>query len=176
MIWLFLVGLASGIISGMGIGGGIILIPALTIIFDFEQKAAQNISLLYFIPTAIIAIFIHNKNKTIEKKGLFKIILFGIVGAIVGSFIAINLKGEILRKIFGWFLLIMGISEIFKKKRGKKMELMEFQKFKEDFINADTDKKIEMYISTEGLTQYQYKELLKAFPYNEIDKLEKALA
>ncbi len=56
------------------------------------------------------------------------------------------------------------------------MELMEFQKFKEDFINADTNKKIEMYISTEGLTQYQYKELLKEFPYNEIDKLEKALA
>ncbi len=56
------------------------------------------------------------------------------------------------------------------------MELMKFQRFKEDFINADTDKKIEMYISTEGLTQYQYKELLKEFPYSEIDKLEKALA
>lgn len=56
------------------------------------------------------------------------------------------------------------------------MELRAFEEFKEDFINADTNKKIEMYISTEGLTQYQYKELLKNFPYNEIDKLEKALA
>lgn len=56
------------------------------------------------------------------------------------------------------------------------MELMEFKEFKEEFINADTDKKIEMYISTEGLTQHQYKELLREFPYNEIDKLEKALA
>ncbi|MBS5794664.1 MAG: hypothetical protein ACLUCH_03630 [Lachnospirales bacterium] len=56
------------------------------------------------------------------------------------------------------------------------MEIMAFEKFKEDFINADTDKKIEMYISAEDLTQYQYKELLKVFPYSEIGKLEKALA
>ncbi|MFR4986467.1 MAG: TSUP family transporter [Lachnospirales bacterium] len=117
MIWLFLVGLISGIISGMGIGGGVILIPALTLIFGFEQKIAQNINLLYFIPTAIIAIFVHSKNKTIEKQGLFKIIIFGIIGAIFGSIIAINLNGEILRKIFGWFLLIMGISEILKKEK-----------------------------------------------------------
>lgn len=120
IIWLFLVGLISGVISGMGIGGGVILIPALTLFFDFEQKVAQNINLLYFIPTAIIAIFIHNKNKNIEKQGLFKIIIFGIVGAILGSLIAINLKGEILRKIFGWFLLFMGLSEIFKKEKGQK--------------------------------------------------------
>ncbi len=119
MIWLFLVGLISGIISGMGIGGGVILIPTLTLIFGFEQKVAQNINLLYFIPTAIIAIFVHSKNKTIEKQGLFKIIIFGIIGAIFGSIIAINLNGEILRKIFGWFLLIMGISEILKKEKGQ---------------------------------------------------------
>ncbi|MBS5794663.1 MAG: TSUP family transporter [Clostridiales bacterium] len=118
-MWLFLVGLISGIISGMGIGGGVILIPALTLIFGFEQKIAQNINLLYFIPTAIIAIFVHSKNKTIEKQGLFKIIIFGIIGAIFGSIIAINLNGEILRKIFGWFLLIMGISEILKKEKGQ---------------------------------------------------------
>ncbi len=119
MIWLFLVGLISGVISGMGIGGGVILIPALTLIFGFDQKVAQNINLLYFIPTAIIAIFVHSKNKTIEKQGLFKIIIFGIIGAIFGSIIAINLNGEILRKIFGWFLLIMGISEILKKEKGQ---------------------------------------------------------
>lgn len=120
MIWLFLIGLISGVISGMGIGGGAILIPSLTLIFDFEQKMAQNINLLYFIPTAIIAIFVHSKNKNIETKGLLKIIIFGIVGAIIGSVIAINLKGEILRKIFGWFLLFMGISEMFKKEKEKK--------------------------------------------------------
>ena len=115
MIILFLTGLLSGILSGMGIGGGAILIPALTLFLGFEQKVAQNINLLYFIPTSIMAIFIHSKNKSIEKKGLLKIIIFGLIGAVLGSIIAINLKGEVLRKIFGWFLLFMGISELLKK-------------------------------------------------------------
>nr|WP_250279003.1 sulfite exporter TauE/SafE family protein [[Clostridium] colinum] len=119
-MWLFLIGLMSGILSGMGIGGGSILIPALTLLFGYEQKIAQNINLLYFIPTAVIAIFVHNKNKTIEKEGLLKIILFGLIGAIIGSIVAINLKGEILKKIFGWFLLFMGISEVLKGKEAKK--------------------------------------------------------
>lgn len=115
MIMLFFTGLISGIISGMGIGGGAILIPILTLFFGMEQKIAQNINLIYFIPTAIIAICIHTKNKNVEKNGLFKIIIFGILGAIIGSIIAINLKGEILKKFFGWFLLFMGLNEIFKK-------------------------------------------------------------
>lgn len=117
MILLFLSGVISGIISGMGIGGGAILIPILTLFFGFEQKLAQNINLIYFIPTAIIAIFVHLKNKTIQKQGLLKIILLGIIGACLGSFIALNLEGQILKKIFGWFLLFMGLNEIFKKQK-----------------------------------------------------------
>lgn len=118
MILLFFIGLFSGIISGMGIGGGAILIPALCIFLDMEQKMAQNINLIYFIPTALIALVTHCKNGNIEKKGLTKIILFGFIGAFLGSFLAIKLDNNILRKIFGVFLLIMGILEIFKK--GKK--------------------------------------------------------
>lgn len=56
------------------------------------------------------------------------------------------------------------------------MDLMDFQMLKEQFKNADTDKKIEMYISTEGLTKFQYKELLKMYPLNELGKLEAALS
>lgn len=56
------------------------------------------------------------------------------------------------------------------------MEKTEFEKLKQEFINSDTDKKIEIYVTTEGLTQLQYKELLKVYPYKEIDKLERALA
>lgn len=119
MIWLFVIGFFSGIISGMGIGGGAILIPALCLFFDFEQKLAQNINLIYFIPTALIAIITHSKNGNLEKKGLFKIIIFGFIGALIGSLIAINLESEILRKVFGWFLLFMGIIEIFKKGKVK---------------------------------------------------------
>ena len=116
---LFLIGFVSGIISGMGIGGGTILIPALSIFFDYEQHTAQNFNLIYFIPTAIIALFTHAKSGNIQKKGLFKIIAFGLIGAAAGAFLAVNINSDILRKCFGVFLFIMGISELFNRK-GKK--------------------------------------------------------
>lgn len=116
MIILFFIGLFSGIISGMGIGGGTILIPALTIFFGFEQKIAQNINLIYFLPTALIAIFTHSKDGNIEKRGLFKIITFGVIGAIIGAILANKMNSDTLKKFFGWFLLLMGISELLKKK------------------------------------------------------------
>lgn len=115
MTLLLIIGFLSGIISGMGIGGGTILIPALSIFFDYNQHTAQNFNLIYFIPTAAAALFTHVKNGNIEKKGLFKIILFGLIGAAGGAFLAVNMKAAILKKCFGVFLFIMGIFEIFKK-------------------------------------------------------------
>jgi len=56
------------------------------------------------------------------------------------------------------------------------MELTAFEKMKLLFRNADVDGKINMYVSAEGLTQTQYKELLKLFPLNELNRLEEALA
>jgi len=115
MIVLTLIGIASGIISGMGIGGGTLLIPALTIFLNYNQHTAQNTNLIYFIPTAIIALITHTRNGNVEKKVLLKIVLFGIIGAVIGAVIAVNMKPALLRKIFGIFLLLMGISEILKK-------------------------------------------------------------
>jgi len=111
------IGILAGIISGMGIGGGAILIPALTIFFGQSQHAAQNINLIYFIPTAIIAIFAHSKNNLIEKQVLPKIILGGILGAVAGSIIALNLRSDTLKQIFAVFLLIAGVAEFFKKEQ-----------------------------------------------------------
>lgn len=110
-----LIGLLSGALTGLGIGGGTILIPALTYIMNMEQHAAQSINLIYFIPAAVVAIITHAKNDSIEKKIILKLIIFGAAGAIVGSLIAVRLNGEPLRKMFGFFLLIMGLIEFFKK-------------------------------------------------------------
>ncbi|MCQ4727212.1 sulfite exporter TauE/SafE family protein [Anaerotignum faecicola] len=111
-----LIGLVSGVISGMGIGGGTILIPALCFIMNLEQQQAQNINLLFFIPTAVVALIKHKKQGNIDFKAVKPVIVFGIAGAVAGSLIAVNMEADILRKIFGGFLLIMGIWEIFKKK------------------------------------------------------------
>lgn len=115
---LFLIGLASGIISGMGIGGGAILIPALILFVNPEQHIAQSVNLLFFIPTAIIALIIHIKNKRVRFKIAVPIILAGFIGAFLGSRLALALPGPVLKRWFGVFLLCMGVYEMFRK--GKK--------------------------------------------------------
>lgn len=114
MMMLLLVGFAAGIVSGMGIGGGAILIPALTLFLDMQQQNAQHINLLYFIPTALLAVRVHKKNNNIEKDGLWPLIIFGLLGALPAALIAININSNYLRKGFAIFLLIMAIYEIWK--------------------------------------------------------------
>jgi len=115
-----LIGLAAGIISGMGIGGGAILIPALVFFIKPEQHVAQSVNLLFFIPTAIVALAIHIKHKNVDFRMGIPILIFGLGGAILGSKIALSMDGEILRKIFGVFLLAMGLYELFGKGKVKK--------------------------------------------------------
>lgn len=119
---LFLIGLASGIISGMGIGGGAILIPALVIFINPEQHIAQSVNLLFFIPTAIVALIIHIRNKSIDFKTSIPIVIFGLMGSYLGSRLAVTISGTVLRKTFAVFLLVIAIYEFFKpaKKASKK--------------------------------------------------------
>lgn len=114
---ILLVSVLSGIISGMGIGGGTILIPALTIFLGTPQHIAQSVNLLSFVPTAIVAILSHIRQGNIEKKIILRLILCGILGAIPGSFFAVKLPGSLLRRLFGGFLFVMGIYEICCKKK-----------------------------------------------------------
>lgn len=110
-------GFLSGIISGMGIGGGAVLIPALTLFLGVSQKVAQGINIFYFIPTAAAALFLHVKNKRVELKRSVVIGLFGIVGVFFGFFMTAKLGEGFLRKIFGIFLAVIGVYEIFSKSK-----------------------------------------------------------
>ncbi len=107
-----IIGFLSGIISGMGIGGGAILIPALVLFQNVNQQTAQGINLVYFIPTAICALIIHIKKKNIEIKTALIIGGIGALGAIGGSVLAGALGDNILRRIFGVFLFLIGIYEV----------------------------------------------------------------
>ncbi|MCL2203186.1 MAG: sulfite exporter TauE/SafE family protein [Defluviitaleaceae bacterium] len=121
-LWYILAGLAAGTISGMGIGGGAILIPALTILLATGQREAQHINLLFFLPTALIALRTHVKEKNVEKKGLWKLTLFGVLGAVPAALIAVRMDADWLRKGFAVFLLCMAVYELAKgwKKRKEK--------------------------------------------------------
>ncbi|MGL6107961.1 sulfite exporter TauE/SafE family protein [Romboutsia sp.] len=107
-----IIGFFAGIIGGMGMGGGTILIPALVLFSNIDPKLAQSINLLSSIPMTIIALIIHTRNKNVVYSLVLPIALFGVMGAIFGSFVANYISSEILKKVFGGFLLIVGIIEI----------------------------------------------------------------
>ena len=108
-----LIGVFSGIFSGIGMGGGTILIFLLTTFIRIEQHIAQATNLIYFIPTAISAIIINYKEKNIDTKLAVNISIFGIIGAIIGALISVNIDVKILKKLFGIFLVIITIHEIY---------------------------------------------------------------
>lgn len=108
-----LFGLISGIVTGMGIGGGTILIILLTVFMNIEQHTAQATNLIFFIPTAIVTIIMSLKNKLIDYKVANIIIIFGIIGSIVGAYISVRINNKSLKKYFGIVLLIIAIYEIY---------------------------------------------------------------
>ncbi len=114
-----LLGFISGTISGMGMGGGTILIPGLVIFAGIEQKVAQGINLLYFMPAAVSALVLHIKNKHIQKKSLIFLVAGGLVGAAAGSFLAVQISNLLLKRIFSIFLIGMGAYEILCRDRQK---------------------------------------------------------
>ncbi len=108
-----LIGIVSGIISGAGMGGGTILIFLLSFVMGVEQHIAQATNLIFFIPTSIVAIIVNLKNKNIDLKLATIISICGVIGAIIGANIAINIDVGLLKKIFGIFLALVAINEIY---------------------------------------------------------------
>ena len=107
-----LIGLISGIISGTGMGGGTILILLLSIFMGLDQHVAQATNLVFFVPTAIAAIFISLKKKIIDLRAGV-VIIVGVVGATIGAIISSKMNVNLLKKFFGIFLLIIAIYEIY---------------------------------------------------------------
>lgn len=95
-----LIGTISGIISGIGMGGGTVLIFLLTFMLGIEQHIAQGANLIFFIPTSIVAIIVNFKNKNIDLKLATIISIFGVLGAIVGANLAIYTNVKDLKKHF----------------------------------------------------------------------------
>ncbi len=110
-----LAGLLSGIIASMGMGGGAVLLIYLNLFTAVEQLNAQGINLIFFIPTAIFSLAIYIKNKEIKFKKVLPIAGLGLLGAGLGLYLTTVIKAALLTKIFGGFLVLLGIKEIFSK-------------------------------------------------------------
>ena len=111
------IGIATGIISGFGIGGGSLLVLYLTAVTDISQYTAGGINLIYFISCAPIALIGHAKNKMVEWRTVLWCAAAGIIVAILTSLLADNLNSDWLRRLFGLMLVYIGIKEL---RMGKK--------------------------------------------------------
>lgn len=109
MLWYVVAGIAGGLIGGMGMGGGTLLIPILTLLLSVGQLEAQAINLIVFIPMAIVTLFIHVKNKLVDFKKLLFSLPLAIALAVVGALLVKKIDESILRTTFGVFMLIVGI-------------------------------------------------------------------
>lgn len=122
MILNFIIGLGTGILSGFGIGGGSLLILYLTVFTGVNQYSAAGINLLYFLFCAPAALISHNKNHLIEKKTALFCIIAGILTSVAAAFFASAINVSLLRRLFGVFLLYIGIKELFCKHNFDKLD------------------------------------------------------
>ena len=111
-MWLIAIGVLSGIMGSMGLGGGSVLIPLLSLM-SIGQKSAQVINVFSFVLMAVFIVFINVKNKLVES---FSALIFGLFGGIVATFLALFVSGaeqSFVKICFGIFLLLVGSYELF---------------------------------------------------------------
>lgn len=112
-----LAGLLSGVIGSMGLGGGAVLIIYLSLFTETPQLKSQGINLFFFIPIALVAVIIYAFKKEVKWRLTLKISLFGMLGTVIGWFFAGYLGGDIISKLFGLLLIILGVKELFFRKK-----------------------------------------------------------
>lgn len=112
-------GVFSGILSALGLGGGGILLMYLSLFTNTAHIAAQGINLLFFLPNGLLAVYRHNKEGLIDRKAVLKYIAWGIPGAVIGCVTAGLVGSHLLRKLFGCFLVYIGISTFLSKSTAK---------------------------------------------------------
>ncbi len=109
----FIVGLLSGFLGSIGVGGGCVLVIYLILFTETAQRSAQGINLIFFIPCAVIGLIFHFKNKLVKWKTALPIIALGIIGVIAGLLIGGRLNDNLLKRIFGGFLLLISVYQIY---------------------------------------------------------------
>lgn len=112
-----IVGFATGIISGFGVGGGSLLVLYLTVFGGVDQYTAGGVNLLYFTGCAPAALVTHIREKRIVWRAVWLCLLTGIPLSVIAALISSNIDTQLLHKAFGFVLLYIGIKEIFTKNK-----------------------------------------------------------
>ena len=120
--WLLplLVGVGTGILSAWGVGGGTLLLLIMTLFLGVDQRTAQGINLLYFLPTAAMGLIWHRQNGLLDKAVLRRTVPWALAAAAAGAWAATALDVTLLRRPFGVYLLLAAASLLLQTKKGGK--------------------------------------------------------
>ncbi len=115
LILLLVIGLLAGFLSGLiGIGGGVIIVPALVLFLGFSQKLAQGTSLgILLLPVGLLAVLQYYKQGYLNVNYVVIISTAFIVGSLLGSKLALSLSDEKMKKIFAVIMLLIAIKMLF---------------------------------------------------------------
>ena len=116
---ILIVGTVLGFLSGLGIGGGSLLILWLTMVLGTDPMTARSINLLFFIPAALVACGLRIRKGDLKIKPLLPAMIAGCAAAAVFSWISAILNVEILKKLFGTVLIAAGLRELLYRSRKK---------------------------------------------------------
>lgn len=108
-----LFGIVSGIVASLGMGGGVTLVLLFSLFSEVSQHIIQGINLIFYLPTSIVAIYMNIKNENIDYHFSKIVIISGIIGALIGSLLAMKIESNSLKKYFGVFLIGIAIFEIY---------------------------------------------------------------
>ena len=97
----FLCGLSAAVISAWGVGGGTLLLLVMTLFLGVDQRTAQGINLLFFLPTAVGALICHAKGGYLDRPTLNAAIPVALLAAAAGAWLATAIDVNLLRKPFG---------------------------------------------------------------------------
>ncbi len=103
-------GLAAGFLSGtIGVGGGLLFVPTMTVGFRVSQAVAQGTSLVAIVPTAIVGGFTHIREGNVVIRAALWMGGGGVVGAVIGALVAVEVPGPILARVWGGFLVFSAL-------------------------------------------------------------------
>lgn len=102
------IGLTAGVLAGLlGIGGGLLMVPAMVLLLAFDQHLAQGTSLLVIIPAAAFGSFTHYRHGRLSLRDAAALGAGGVAGALIGSVTALSLDDALLQRLFAILILVM---------------------------------------------------------------------
>jgi len=107
---LLAIGLTAGVLAGLlGIGGGVVMVPAMVLVMGMDQHVAQGTSLLVIIPAAASGSFTHYRHGRLALRDAAAIAAGGVLGAVLGSVTALSLDEKLLQRLFAVLILIVAV-------------------------------------------------------------------